>query len=818
MRIYHNIPALNAYNNLAKTNGAINKALEKLSSGLRINRAADDAAGLAISEKMRGQISGLEQASRNAQDGISMIQTAEGALNETHSILQRMRELSVQAANDTYTANDRQEIQKEVEQLKDEIDRIASTTEFNTKKLLDGSASALVSSDKLETKIIMRDGLRTVDQFGQKAADDGNYKLEITATPGKGEVQKSDIFKIKHGGDSVLNLQIRDASGLEHVTADYLAYSTAVDAAGSAAAYTIDTRHFTTGDLSQMYTAARVVGLSDGVNWSSNFTASISYAGSTAVSTIQHSTWAFWGNQDVSLSLVSTVTANYALQFEVTEVAATGIVYAVKGYVMGLTGDIAAFNTTLSAEGSDDAAWTLSANINLAQTQGAHTWTNVMVGDKNMVTIAAAVQTTAATQGWSQVAFKYNGLYVAEFTVQEKVLDNQEFTFNVRTFDTREADDLAGDSLTGTVTLISNGVQGTGYNYLTGAASFTYNVALGNVASLDSQLYDIDKFWDANGNFMLTDPKTITLQQGDGKSTSLTLYSTDTIMDVRDKLNNAIRDGLGQGDIVETYEDASNFVSYVTNAATSGSETVEGTFVIRSAIAGSAGEIKFIGDEQFINALSLSTITDATENKYTVDVTDAHDATKVIANDVNISGNKLIGIVHKNVDVIFDPSAGITTTYDSTNKEFDLAASSSAYTTYVHLADNTAVLQIGANEKQDMGMGIGRMDSLALGVDNILVTDRESAGRSITVLDNAISRVSGQRSSLGAVQNRLEHTINNLTVANENLTASESRIRDVDMAKEMMEFSKWNILSQAGTAMLAQANQRPQMVLQLLGG
>ncbi|MGE5370817.1 MAG: flagellin, partial [Solirubrobacterales bacterium] len=141
----------------------------------------------------------------------------------------------------------------------------------------------------------------------------------------------------------------------------------------------------------------------------------------------------------------------------------------------------------------------------------------------------------------------------------------------------------------------------------------------------------------------------------------------------------------------------------------------------------------------------------------------------------------------------------------------------SAYTTYVHLSDNTAVLQIGANEKQDMGTGIGRMDTLALGVDNVLLTDRNSAGRAITKVDHAISTVSAQRSSLGAVQNRLEHTINNLTVAHENLTASESRIRDVDMAKEMMEFSKYNILSQAGTAMLAQANQRPQMVLQLLG-
>ncbi len=143
MRINHNIAALNTYRQLSTNNTLGQKSLEKLSSGLRINRAGDDAAGLAISEKMRGQIRGLEQASRNAQDGISMIQTAEGALNETHSILQRMRELAAQAANDTNTDTDRQEIQKEINQLTDEIDRIANTTDFNTQKLLDGSKVGL---------------------------------------------------------------------------------------------------------------------------------------------------------------------------------------------------------------------------------------------------------------------------------------------------------------------------------------------------------------------------------------------------------------------------------------------------------------------------------------------------------------------------------------------------------------------------------------------------------------------------------------------------------------------------------------------------
>jgi len=138
MRINHNIAALNTHRQLGANNTQASKNLEKLSSGLKINRAGDDAAGLAISEKMRGQIRGLDMAQKNAQDGISLIQTAEGALNETHDILQRMRELAVQSSNDTNTTADRKELQKEVAELTKEIKRIGQQTEFNTQKLLSG--------------------------------------------------------------------------------------------------------------------------------------------------------------------------------------------------------------------------------------------------------------------------------------------------------------------------------------------------------------------------------------------------------------------------------------------------------------------------------------------------------------------------------------------------------------------------------------------------------------------------------------------------------------------------------------------------------
>ena len=153
MIINHNMNAMNAHRNMGINNTQSGKSMEKLSSGLRINRAGDDAAGLAISEKMRGQIRGLDQASRNSQDGISLIQTAEGALNETHSILQRMRELAVQAGNDTNTTVDRTQIQEELNNLTSEINRIGNTTEFNTQKLLDGNKTGgAVTTAVAETK------------------------------------------------------------------------------------------------------------------------------------------------------------------------------------------------------------------------------------------------------------------------------------------------------------------------------------------------------------------------------------------------------------------------------------------------------------------------------------------------------------------------------------------------------------------------------------------------------------------------------------------------------------------------------------------
>ncbi len=222
MIVQHNMTALNANRQLNITNGSLAKKTEKLSSGYRVNRAADDAAGLSISEKMRAQIRGLDQASSNAQDGISLIQTAEGALNEIHSVLQRMRELTVQAANDTNVTADRRAIAKEIRALTSEIDRIATQTEFNTMKLLSGrfSGKVLQVGANGSQTISLKISAMTAGKLGVSA---GKIAAKISKSSATGK-EITKLISVVNKAISKVSLQ-RSALGalqnrLEHTIAN----------------------------------------------------------------------------------------------------------------------------------------------------------------------------------------------------------------------------------------------------------------------------------------------------------------------------------------------------------------------------------------------------------------------------------------------------------------------------------------------------------------------------------------------------------------------------------------------------------------------
>ncbi|MCF4113058.1 MULTISPECIES: flagellin N-terminal helical domain-containing protein [Dethiosulfovibrio] len=778
MRVYHNVPALFAYNSLNATNSNLQKSINKLSTGLRINSAADDAAGLAISEKMRAQINGLDQAVSNSQDGISMIQTAEGALNETHSILQRMRELSVQSANDTLTNQDRKYIQDEVDQLSEEIDRISTTTQFNKKKLLDGSASALWSSDKLETKAFIRGSLRTVDQFGQKSAAEGNYKISISANPGESEIQKSDVFTIKHE-NVAMNVGLNTEAGARSVSIDSL----------PAGDYnvTVTTPTDIIGTASQKYNFGAI-------------SAGTGYATAAAGASIMY-----------EVLSVNTASNTVVVRAESYVMSAGGTVTNHRDENLTLT---TASKTAYTGLGFDMGTAALAiADITAFQVGGRYVMHLAGSGAANVdasINVSASINSTWAAAGnWSTAAAAL--AQDRGFGVQLTALQNNDVHFRTFYLNTQNGQVFQSDIRIG---FNENTTAYTSFGDTAALASFTA-AYVGQVAEGDVSLRDLDKFWDANGRFLLDDPQDITITQGDGSKASVTLNSTDTLNDVAKKLNDAIAFDLGQSKYVGA--DADMFVSFVgeDDVVASTPESVQGTMVIRSAVSGKGGELAFAGDEDVINALSLNVIQDSSENEFRVSVQDAHNG-NTVASAVKITGNMLRGVVHENVDVEFDAMANIDVAWSDAARGFLLTRDSDVYETTVHLADNSTVFQIGANEKEDMGISMGDMGARALGVDSIVVTDRESAARSITVIDNAIDSVSTQRSALGAYQNRLDHTINNLTVASQNLTSAESRIRDLDMAKEMMNFTKLNILSQAGTNMLAQANQLPQNVLSLL--
>ena len=907
MIINHNIPALNAYRMLTWNNSQVSKNLEKLSSGLRINRAADDAAGLVISEKMRAQIKGLDQATRNAQDGISMVQTAEGALSETHSILQRMRELAVQAANDTYTSNDRTAIQQEINQLKDEVNRIANTTEFNTKKLLDGSTSALVSSDKLTTKIFMRDGLRVVDQFGQKAPGGGNYKLAIVGEAGVAQVQKTDLMRVKHAGENTLTssnvgfarfdgtMAAATATGGETVnfnfTLDGTIYSATVtmsvtnSANATAVANAINTNSSLSGKVKASTTGGttfyleRVDVPNSGmtVAWSADLTVTIAGEGVTATTAGSATVSATSQNiASLDVDAANALVGNYKVDIGVNAAAsgdstvqkyeyqqnsnAGGVLMSAasagaaamaanQSVVMTVTGingsDVSlsysyhevdyatglltsgSGTLTLTAAGGATAGVTIGSNLVDLTMGNASDFT---VGDKlvldTMATYSAGADIARITYtSTAGITHTQTVAYAPDVLAEPVTASGTGPAVNFKSFmlDANTASLTYGTSKDASIAVtfavtanadLKSTISPAG---LKPAAEFTIAAGstVGDLARMSTKLYDVEKFWDASGNFILENPQTITINQGNGKQATVTLFGSDTIQDVVDKLNDAIGVGLGQNSLDNINADTDKYVSYVTTASSSGLEAVAGTFVIRSAMAGRNGELNFAGDDATLAALSLTTIQQTTENKFTIDVTEAHKGT-VIASDYKIEGNLLVGVVHQNVDVQFDANTGINTTWNSATKTFDFTAVASGAVTFVHIADRSTVLQIGANPLQDLSASVGNMTAAALGIDNIQVTSNPLANRAIRTLDKAIGAVSNERAKLGAVQNRLDHTINSLGASYENLVAAESRIRDVDMAKQMMEFTKYNILSQAATAMMAQANQLPQSVLQLL--
>ena len=885
MRIYHNIPALYAYNALNATNNALQKSIRTLSTGLRINSAADDAAGLAISEKMRSQINGLNMAVRNAQDGISMLQTAEGALSEVHSILQRMRELSVQAANDTLTQQDRQYIQLEIDQLKSEIDRTSTATQFNKKRLLDGSSAGLWSSNDLATKAYIRGSLRQIDRFGQKAAFEGNYKIQINANPGQAEAMKTDVFKIKHK-NVVMGVSLNDQAGVSGLRVDNLpagSYTVKTAAAPANSGVEVTGKY---GFPEKYHKLESVAMAAAAGNAGKQFKISVAGSAAQEITLTATDTGTTVAQKIRDLNIADLVVQDSGAN-KFTLISTKGEIKITDGTTAGggtpvfgaatkdstevpvdfldllnspiddnkLENNASILYEVLSVNAQSKSV-TLKATANILRPDGTVTTKvddNIVLTEGGAVDLSEKLGLGAKDSGAFKLELKagMTGLFSVGnkfvHNVTKKATGADARTVEISGTQTQSWPFKWGDNVTdkplkfgldaSKVTekelhfrsFYLNSKNGTVYEgdivLKTNATKMTADKTLatfeaayiGQVAKKDVHLRDLDKFWDSQGRFLLTDPQTINIAQGDGKNTSITLYATDTLAELRSKLNGAIANGLEQARFAVSH--ANSFVTFVEEGTKQeyGLETVPGTFIIRSMVAGAAGRLSFSGDEDLIKALSLNVVQEAKENSFTASIYDAHNGATVV-NNVTVSGNQLIGVIHPNVDVEFDPMANIRVEWNENLRNFELKKINTPYETILHLVDNSTVFQVGANEGEDVAIDIGNMSADALGVTRVIVTDRVSAARAISILDNAIAKVSTQRAKIGAFQNSLEHTVTNLTTTGTNLTAAESRIRDADMSLEMLNFTKLQILSQSGTAMLAQANQLPQTVLSLIRG
>ena len=617
MRINHNLMAINTHRQLGISELAGQKSTEKLSSGYRINRAGDDAAGLAISEKMRGQIRGLTQASRNANDTISLIQTAEGALSETHSILQRMRELSVQSANDTNTDADRVELQAEISQLKSEIDRIGNTTEFNTKKLLEGSAAGVAEEVKGTIRLNNNSGVvvsqTDMERLQKVVGDDKSWAFNGAYMLVKTNQSFGDVGGEREAVFNYNDFKLVGPNGVEYnfvegnqkLTVTELNNNPSSVVIGEKSTYTIGSGTGTTAAAIKVSITIGMIGTGAG--------------GGSAVS-----------------------------QTDISKLGEGSILSRGSSIQLGSASDPTSVKLNVGGK---------TATVKFDGTSG-----NLTIND----TIISANTTVVLDDG---TVLKNNGN--GKFTVEQ-----------------------------GRITLAEDTETGTGHH------------VTGFDMKQDSTIAKGSEIKSANG-----------LKVGYGS----VILSAD--------------------------------------ATKAGKSPVDGSIMFGSEGVKEGRNIQF----------GASSGTGAAEK------------VPNLAADYN--------------------SMKVTESFTFIFQEYEAASN--------NLKDSV-MTQIGANSGQTAFVSMKDMRAAALGVNEIDVSSKWGAATAIETINNALQKVSHQRASLGAVQNRLEHTISNLDTTAENLQAAESRIRDVDMAKEIMENTTRNILQQAGQAMLAQANQAPQSVLQLL--
>ncbi len=897
LRINSNITAMTAHSNLVTNDARLSSSIEKLSSGLRINRAADDAAGLTISEKLKTQIRGISRAQLNVQDGVSLIQTAEGALNETHSMLQRMRELAIQSANDTLTTTDRLEIQKEIAQLKEDINRIAYDTEYNTKKLLDGTGTAKIStSDPDNLKPVTTGTVLTFSDFSvtvmvkQEVIPGLGYK----SYDGQAEVQRSAIFTTLDGEIATASTTLQSISNFYDAEGNFILdipqtlYLQGDDSQGTCTV----SKDLTLAQLAERIEAmATTDQLGDGLH----------FVGSTAIVETD-------GDHNGQIKVTSGRTGEVgrinftgveelvkALGFE-DVIPAEDPVYSVAVANLGVP---ASSRKTISTQIAGNRVSGLIEGIDLiyeppqsAMVLSKETYVGIdITNDINfdindslvpayggLGTAGVTISVKQGVYSMEQIAEVINAQLIDAYGGNKPLLTcsiNDHYSLQFTSVNTGSASWVSIQNTTpaGTNELgITNGTY-----HGTGGGSASYVADLANNGLIQDWDYSVNnvsfQIEDMHGNVA-----TINLDR------DYTLYTvSDIAADINTQIGSNTVDAGGNSSSMSIRAEVKNGVlsfrstetgynsgfSIVDNGNLNKLQMTAGQYYngvdgnvanqdfayTQSAttygfnVTGTTPTDDLVFTVADLDGTAMQITIPAGEAGYEIDYVTGglngslnNGASFVPASEIVAEINKQANVVGCKIHAEFDESCHkIKFFSDVTGEEGKIVITDNSLpvsannirsvfsidqgsyqngigkTNYtMHVKDTSISLQIGPNEGATCTCNIVQMDTLALGVSELDLTTVESANRSIGVIDQALQRVSSERAKLGAIQNRLDYTSNSLAVAGENMTNSQSRIADIDMASEVIEMTSAQILQQASTAMVSQANTTAQTVLQLL--
>lgn len=733
MKINHNIPALRTYHALSKTNNLLEKTMERLSSGLRINRAADDAAGLAIAQKMDTQVRGLKMAKRNSMDGVSLVQTAEGALNEVGAMLQRMRELSIQGANGTLAATDRKAIQDEVAQLREEIIKISDTTEFNEMKLLNGD---------LDRRGFSTNGNFADIVYTSESVEAGHYMFKVNQEPTKTGDE---------GG--LISAKMFDAEGKSKLVGKITINGEVVEVSEG------DTKQQIFGKIRDVCESVDIsVQCLDSNNERTTLDAGTRLQ--FEVNTYGEQKLEILGDSNLlqALGLDSTQFQPQTDTLYVSEICPSALgVPSVTGSFMINEKEI----TILSTD-TDDMIYEKIKNANIKgvevtrvepDTGMAVDYITKVYSPKPLIIKPVTTGTAAEIANSQTLANEFSSLS-ATSTIKETEVKN----IGINT--------ISDISNPGYIVVKKNGVKLTHFTTvpaptILGAINISPTEwSLDADGKLTNDLNFLSNMNMIYGNW-LPEGEKITFAFVDN-GTRLAAYSQD-----------------GSQITIEPAD-----ISNVDDRNLAQALGFEETHV--ESIFGNKGH-----DVQVDTKSTMST-----GSAFSPSTTIATEGERITFTDTN--GFKMIVDTKGDKSQLLNPENGLLS---------------------VNILDSGQLqLQIGANEGINLKIQIPKISDKSLGIDRINLGTTQGCTKAIGILDEAINQISNIRSKLGAYQNRLEHTIANLETTDENMTASLSRIEDADMAEEMAEYTQKNIISQAGISMLAQANQRPQSILQLLQG